>query len=88
MTTKFKSAPVIPVMSKRRYDDVERITNCTIHEMVFALQHLDQALDSGNPVDDVEDSLNCLTTAGCNIDTIQQMIVAAKLAAEKRQEAP
>lgn len=58
---------------------MERLINASIHELVFAAQHLDQTDPDPriNCTDCVEAAQDCLTTVGLNVEAIQAAIVEA-----------
>lgn len=57
-----------PRISNTEHAEIERLCNCAIHEIVFAVQHSDQ--------DDVDDACQCLMTAQGNLERVAEMLSA------------
>lgn len=53
-------------LSDAEFEAIKTRLNDTIHELVFAMQHLDQ--------DDLDDALTCLTTAQGTIEAVSEEI--------------
>lgn len=53
-------------LTDAEFEAIKARLNDTIHELVFAVQHLEQ--------DDFDDALTCLTTAGGTLDSVSEEI--------------
>jgi len=56
-------------LNDKEFEDVERLVNAAIHELVFAMHHIGD--------DMTEDAQDCLTTVSANVSVIQEMVAAA-----------
>jgi hypothetical protein len=56
-------------LNESQLDEVERLCNRAIHELVFAVQHSVQ--------DDYEEAADCVVQAQLNCDQVGQMLVDA-----------
>ena len=50
-------------------DEIERLVNCTIRELIFALHHCEE--------NQLDDAGNCLMTIGTNHARIEEILLAA-----------
>ena len=55
------------------WERIEHTINCSIHELVYALHHIED--------DQFDEAQNCLTTVGMNVDTIQEQLLKHQEAA-------
>ena len=62
------ASPLIPDIE---WETIERTINACIHELVYALHHIEE--------NETEEAQDCLTTVGMNVDTVQQQILACVL---------
>ena len=62
MAQKIKTIPSRLELSDEVFEDFKTRINDTIHELVFAVQHMDQG--------DVEEAQNCLFTAGLSLEAV------------------
>ena len=77
MTVKqFKAKQIKAEEKVRQLEEIESLINSSIHELVFALQHLDQSLEGGgaNRQEETAAAVDCLLAVGLNVDRIQEMI--------------
>lgn len=74
MAKKITTIPSRLELSDEVFEDFKTRINDTIHELVFAVQHMDQG--------DVEEAQNCLVTAGLSLEAVSNEYD------QKRAEAP
>jgi hypothetical protein len=55
-------------LTNEQHEEIERSINATIHELVFAQQHIDQ--------DDFDDASTLLVQCQMNLDRLNEIIVA------------
>jgi hypothetical protein len=55
-----------PLLPDTRFAEVERLINCTIHELVFVLNHAEY--------DQIEDAAQALMTAQNNLDVVAETL--------------
>lgn len=72
-------------LSDARLREVAHLINCSIHELVFALQHMEQTtvVPGADNSSDLEAADDCLLTVTGNIGRIQDILNKAIVRAEK-----
>lgn len=72
-----KPRPIKFNIDDQSFEEIERLANAAIHELVFAIQHTEQ--------DEPVEAGHCLDQVVLNVDSISDLLAEARLAINTQQ---